>query len=215
MGTSIPLDGDISDILRDEDAFQNHLKEIDTELEGNMHPTKGINESFPLEVGKADGQGVGVIMRKESTSVETNSNVVVASVQAEVDLPKIDTHTNEAEGSQFSQKGWEEQDQLRQESPFVGLGQPSSGLDIVTGTGPNIRTWKRLQHQPMHVGTVVPKAVEVGTKRKHKPEFCISETTENPEVKKRREDGEVLEVSALLKSEFGSAVAARQHRRKQ
>ena len=97
----------------------------------------------------------------------------------------------------------------------MGLGQPSSGLDTVTGTSPNIRTWKRLQHQPTHVGTVFPTVVEVGTKRKHKPKFCISETTENLEVKRRREDGEVLEVSALLKNEFGSAVAARQHRRKQ
>jgi len=105
MGTSIPLDGAISDILKDEDAFQNHLKEIDMELEGDMHPTKGINESFSLEVGKADGQGVGVIMGKKSTLVETNSNVVVASIQVEVDLPRIDTHTNKEEGNQFSQKG--------------------------------------------------------------------------------------------------------------
>jgi len=37
----------------------------------------------------------------------------------------------------------------------------------------------------MHVGTVVPKAVEVGNKLKHKPELCISETTENLEVKKK------------------------------
>ena len=67
----------------------------------------------------------------------------------------------------------------------------------------------------MAVGTVVSKDVEVGTKRKHKPKLSLTESTENPEAKKRRGDDEVLKVSALLKNEFGSAVAARQHRRKQ
>ncbi|KAL0017251.1 hypothetical protein SO802_004320 [Lithocarpus litseifolius] len=204
MGTSLPLDGAISDILRDEDAFQNHLKEIDMELEGYMHPTKGIHESFSLEVGKADGQEIGVIMVQESTLAETNSKIMDVAVEAEVDLPKIVTHMNKEEGSHFSPKGCEEQDKQRQESPSVGLGQPSSELDNATSVGPNTRTWKRLQHQPMHVGTVVAKDVEVGTKRKHKPEICISEPTENPEVKKRREDDEVLEMRSLLQaSRFG------------
>lgn len=97
----------------------------------------------------------------------------------------------------------------------MGLGQPSSGLDNVTCAGPNTRTWKRLQHQPMHVDTLGSKDVEVGTKCKHKLKHCIYESTENPEVKKRREVDEVLEVSALLKNEFGSVVATRQHCRKQ
>ena len=108
MGTSLPLDEAISDILRDESAFQKHLKEVDMELEGHMHHTKGINESFSLEVGKADGQRVGVIVVQESTLatlVGTNPNVVDASVQAEKDLPRIVTHMNKEEGSQFSHKG--------------------------------------------------------------------------------------------------------------
>lgn len=95
---SIPLDDAISDILRDKDAFQNHLKEIDMELEGHMHSIKGTNESFSLKVGKADGQGVGVIMVKESTLAKTNSNVEDAAVQAEVVLSRIVTNINKEEG---------------------------------------------------------------------------------------------------------------------
>ncbi|KAL0011646.1 hypothetical protein SO802_006754 [Lithocarpus litseifolius] len=196
----------ISNILRDEDAFQNHLEKIDMELEGHLHPTKGIHKSFSLEVGKGDDQGIGVIMMQESTLAETNSKIMDVAIQAEVELPKIVTHMNKEEGSLFSPKGCEEQDKQWQESPSVGLGQPSSGLDNATSAGPNTRTWKRLQHQPMHVGTVVTKDVEVGIKRKHKPVTCISEPIENLEMKKRREDDEVLEMSALLKNEFGSAI---------
>ncbi|KAF3955196.1 hypothetical protein CMV_019559, partial [Castanea mollissima] len=129
---------------------------------------------------------------------ETNPTVEDAAVQAKVDLSRIVTNINKEEGGQCSPKGCEEQDQQRQESPFVGLGQPSSGLDNVTCAGANTRTWKRLQHHPMHVGTIVSKDVEVGTKCKHKPKHGIYESTEIPEVKKMREDDEVLEVSALI-----------------
>ena len=67
----------------------------------------------------------------------------------------------------------------------------------------------------MTVGTVVSKDVEVVPKHKHKPKLSLTESTENPEAKKRWGDDEVLEMSALLKNEFGLAVAARQHYRKQ
>lgn len=69
----------------------------------------------------------------------------------------------------------------------------------------------------MHGGTVVYKDAEVGMKRKHKhkPELCLFESTENPEVKKRRPDGEVLEVSALLNNEVRSVMVALQHHREQ
>lgn len=97
----------------------------------------------------------------------------------------------------------------------MGLGQPISGLENATCVGLNTRTWKRLQQQPMHMGVVDSQDAKVGTKRKHKPEFCISESIENPEVKKRRGDDEVIEVSALLKNEFQSVVGVRQYRRKQ
>ncbi|XP_075654904.1 uncharacterized protein LOC142625081 [Castanea sativa] len=58
--------------------------------EGHMHPTKGIHELSSLEVSKANGQGVRMIMVEESTLAETNSNVVDFSVQAEVELPRIE-----------------------------------------------------------------------------------------------------------------------------
>ena len=144
-------------------------------------------------------------MVEESTLANTNSTVVESLVQAEVDLTRIVPHSNKEEGSQFSHACWEEQDQQRIETPIVGLGQPISGLDNITCNGPNTRTWKRLQHQPMAVGTIVG----VGTKCKHKPKLNLTESTKNPKAKKRWGDYEVLEVSALLKNEFGSAVAAR------
>ena len=55
----------------------------------------------------------------------------------------------------------------------------------------------------------------MGTKRKHKANLNFSECFESPELKKRKGDDEVLMVSDLLKNEFGSAVAVRQHRQKQ
>ena len=95
------------------------------------------------------------------------------------------------------------------ETLSVDLGQPNSGL------GPNTRTWKRLQIQTKFVSTVGSKEVEVGTKCKHKAKINLNECSESPELKKRKGDGEVLVVSDLLQNEFGSAVAARQHCRKQ
>ena len=154
-------------------------------------------------------------MVEESTLADTNSTVVESLVQAEVDITRIVPHMNKEEGSLFSHACWEEQDKQRIETPTVGLGQPISGLDNITCNGPNTRTWKRLQHQPMAVGTIVSKDVGVGTKCKHKPKLNLTESTENPKAKKRRGDYEVLEVSALSKNEFGSAVAARQHHSKQ
>ena len=65
------------------------------------------------------------------------------------------------------------------------------------------------------MGTVSPNDVEVGTKHKHKANLNFSECSNNPELKKRKGDDEVLVVKDLLKNEFGSAVAVRQHRRKQ
>ena len=91
-------------------------------------------------MGWAGGQEVGIIM-VESTLADTNSDVVESSVQVEVDLPRIVPHINKEEGCQFSHTCWKEQDQQRTESPTVGLGQPTSGLDNITCTGPNTRTW--------------------------------------------------------------------------
>nr|XP_023912807.1 chorismate mutase 3, chloroplastic-like [Quercus suber] len=63
--------------------------------------------------------------------------------------------------------------------------------------------------------TVSSNDVELGTKRKHKANLNMPECSEIPELKKRKSDEEILVVSDLLKNEFGSAVAARQHCRKQ
>ena len=59
---------------------------------------------------------------------------------------------------------------------------------------------------------MVHEDVEVGSKRKNK---SLSEQNGSTMTKKRRGEEEVLEVSNLMKTEFESAVAARQHRREQ
>ena len=54
--------------------------------------------------------------------------------------------------------------------------------------------------------------VEVGSRRKNKP---TPKLNENTKTRKRQGEVEVLEVSNLLKNEFGSAVATMQHCREQ
>jgi len=49
------IDGALSDILRNEEAFQNHLKEIDMELKGHTLTDKGITESTFLKMGGTEG----------------------------------------------------------------------------------------------------------------------------------------------------------------
>ena len=199
-GMVFPTKGALSNVLGNEEAFQTHLKEIDMELEG-------LNDKV-LHEGGAECDEVRQMV-EESNVVETNSGVLEPPVQHDINVSKAGFQLNKLDGCQSIHTCWEKQDRDVTETVSMELGQPNSDL------GPKTRTWKRLQIQAKSVSTVGSKEVEVGTKRKHKEKINLNECSESPELKKRKEDDEVLVVSDLLQNEFGSAVAARQHRRKQ
>ena len=140
---------------------------------------------------------------------ESSTGGMASPIQPSLKVTKAGSLMEQVDGCQPIHTNLMEHDQNETGTLLMDLGQPNSGL------GPNTRTWKRLQVQTKVVGTVCPSDVEVGSKRKHKANLNFSEYSETPELKKRKGDDEVLVVSNLLKNEFGSAVDARQHHRKQ
>ena len=113
MGEITPIVVELSKILRNEDASQNHLEEIDMELEGHTNTVKGTTESNFSKVGGAKIQGKAIIMVEESILVDTNSDVVGSSPQTEVDLTRIIPNKKKEEGHLVSQTCWEGKDRQR------------------------------------------------------------------------------------------------------
>ena len=150
-------------------------------------------------------------MVDESNSVESITELVDSSNQAEVDIIGKVLSNKKGEGHKDNQIFLEAKSQQKAEVQTIGLGKSISGLDNIL-LGSNTSTWERIQHKPKSMNVVVPKVEKVGSKRKNK---TISNQKETAENKRRHGGDEVLEVSNLLKNEFRSAVAAMQHRRDQ
>ena len=84
-GMVFPIKGALSNILRNEEAFQSRLKEIDMELQGHMHNDEGLNE------GGAKSEEVGLMVEKSKVA-DINSGVVEPFVQTGMDLTKAVSH---------------------------------------------------------------------------------------------------------------------------
>nr|POE48620.1 hypothetical protein CFP56_75853 [Quercus suber] len=197
-----PSKGALSDIFNNEEAFQNHLTEIDMELEGYVHKDKGVYENG------ADAAEVS-LMLKESHVADFSTGVLASSVHPSMDGTKAGSQLKQVDGCQAIQSDLVVHDQNETGTVSGDLNHSS------VGPGSNTRTWKRLQVQAKVGNTVSSNDVELGTKRKHKANLNMHECSEIPELKKRKNADEILAMSDLLKNEFGLAVAARQHRRKQ
>ena len=171
-----------------------------------MTTMQGERETnIPFE-DKTDSQGKEVILVNDSNLVGSNLVVGENLFQSEGEISDKGPSYPEGEGMmscpimvevQRQNMGIDEHEGERNNAGAIGL---SSG------------TWKRRQPKPKTDNAVVREDVEVGSKRKNK---SLSDQTDSTVTTKRRGEEEILEVSNLMKNEFESAVAARQHRRDQ
>ena len=89
----VPTTGALSNILSNEEAFQNHLKEIDMELEGHMHTDKGLHE------GGADFEEVR-LMVEESSVADVSTGGMASSGQPSLDVTKASSLMEQVDGCQ-------------------------------------------------------------------------------------------------------------------
>ena len=88
----------ISEILRSEDAFQEHLKEIDRELEDNMVTMQGVRETTTPLVRGTISQGKEGIMVNDSNLVGFNAEVGKNLIRSEVEISDKGLSYLEGEG---------------------------------------------------------------------------------------------------------------------
>nr|POE52881.1 hypothetical protein CFP56_67942 [Quercus suber] len=129
-----PSKGALSDILNNEEAFQNHLTEIDMELEGYVHKDKGVYENG------ADAAEVS-LMLKESHVADFSIGVLASSVHPSMDGTKAGSQLKQVDGCQAIQSDLVVHDQNETGTVSGDLNHSS------VGPGSNTRTWKRLQVQ--------------------------------------------------------------------